>query len=319
MVRRGWAAALLFVSACGGSTIRPDPVLGLTLTCPPNQSVESAAGGAVPVTYDAPQTAGGAAPVTTTCTPQSGSQFSVGTTVVSCQARDAGTQTASCGFSVAVRAAPRLTATRFLAFGDSITAGVVSNPLGFMIVSPPESYPFGLQQRLVTRYQQQTPLVLNEGNASELASVEGIQRFRSVLLSNRPEVVLLMEGVNDLGFAQMGVNAAINALRSMLIEARGQNVKVLLASIPPVRAGGAPRRDGVAVLVPVFNDRVRELAASQAVPLADVYGAMKDDLSLIGVDDLHPTVRGYDVMAGVFFDAIRLNFEAQPGFEGFRR
>jgi hypothetical protein len=43
--------------------------------------------------------------------------------------------------------------------------------------------------------------------------------------------------------------------------------------------------------------------------LIDVFNAMKDDLSLIGVDDLHPTIRGYDVIAGVFLEAIKSSFE----------
>ena len=69
--------------------------------------------------FDQPQASGGAAPVTTTCTPQSGTQFTVGSTIVACQARDASSQVASCGFSVAVQATPQLQAARFLAFGDS--------------------------------------------------------------------------------------------------------------------------------------------------------------------------------------------------------
>ena len=36
---------------------------------------------------------------------------------------------------------------------------------------------------------------------------------------------------------------------------------------------------------------------------------MKDDLSYIGVDDLHPTVRGYDAMATIYFDAIKITIE----------
>jgi lysophospholipase L1-like esterase len=313
--RRGVIAlALMSASACGGPSIRPDPVSGLTLTCPSNRSVESPNGGAVTVTFDQPQASGGAAPVTTTCTPQSGTQFAVGSTSVACQARDASSQVASCGFSVAVQATPQLQAARFLAFGDSITAGVVSEPLSMMIVSPPESYPFVLQDRLGARYRQQSPIVVNEGNPGELASLEGIQRFRSVLLRHRPEIVLIMEGTNDLGFAQNGSNVAINALRAMIVEARSQQVRLALATIPPQRAGGAKRRDATAMMVPAFNDRVRALAGSEGVPLFDVYQAMKDDPSLIGIDDLHPTPRGYDVMAGVFFEGIRTHFETRPAF-----
>jgi lysophospholipase L1-like esterase len=310
VLRLAAAAICAGLAACGGPSERPGPVAELSITCPGNRSVESQDGSSITVSFDTPVSAGGTAPVSTSCTPQSGSQFPVGNTTINCQARDSANHVAGCSFTVAVQAAPRLSATRFLAFGDSITAGVVSNPLGLMIVSPPQSYPYVLQDRLVARYRQQTPVVLNEGNAAELASVEGIQRFRGVLLASRPEVVLLMEGSNDLGFAT--ANAAISALRSMLIEARSQNVRVGLATIPPMRSGGFRRRDAVAVMIPGFNDRVRGLAAAEGVPLIDVYNGMKDDLSLIGDDDLHPTPRGYDVMAGIFFEAIRANFEAKP-------
>jgi hypothetical protein len=41
-----------------------------------------------------------------------------------------------------------------------------------------------------------------------------------------------------------------------------------------------------------------------------VYNALKDNIQLyIGVDDLHPTVAGYDKIADTFFEAIRSAFE----------
>lgn len=43
---------------------------------------------------------------------------------------------------------------------------------------------------------------------------------------------------------------------------------------------------------------------------------MKDDLSLIGVDALHRTARGYEAMASIYFDAIAKAFEATPSAYG---
>lgn len=217
------------------------------------------------------------------------------------------------------RPVPHLSRTRFLAFGDSLTAGVLSPAVMFQIVSPPTSYPFLLQQRLVSRYRLQTPVVLNEGNPGELASGTGQQRFRSVLLQNRPEVVLLMEGTNDLLFRELGVDNAIAALRAMVGEAKSQGVRVALVTIPPQRAGGLRGRDAVAALIPGFNDLVRNLANGEEVGLIDVYGGMKDDLSTIGIDDLHPTERGYDVMATIFFDGIKALYEERAPLSGSSR
>jgi lysophospholipase L1-like esterase len=311
-------ALAVLVGSCGDSPIQPTPPPTLTITCPANRSVQSPDGNPAGVSFDAPQTIGGANPVTTTCTPASGAQFPVGNTTVTCEARDSGNRLASCSFMVQIQGPPRLTSSRFLAFGDSLTWGVISASVTTLVVSVPDSYPFELQDRLVARYRQQLPVVLNEGNPGELASDTGIQRFRSVLLSNRPEVVLLMEGTNDLLFGQSGANNAITALQAMIREAKSQNIRILLSTVPPQRAGGARQRDAVVALIPGFNDRIRALASAESIPLIDVYDGMKDDISLIGVDDLHPTIRGYDVMADIFYSAIRTNFENQA-VRGLRR
>ncbi len=69
------------------------------ITCPPAQVLEC--GSATP-TYTAQATDNcGAAP--TTCTPPSGTSFPLGTTPVTCSAKDGAGNAASCGFSVTVR------------------------------------------------------------------------------------------------------------------------------------------------------------------------------------------------------------------------
>ena len=56
---------------------------------------------------------------------------------------------------------------------------------------------------------------------------------------------------------------------------------------------------------------MRALAVSHNAVLVDVYAGMKDDPSLIGVDDLHPTARGYEAMASIYGDAIAKAFETR--------
>jgi lysophospholipase L1-like esterase len=212
---------------------------------------------------------------------------------------------------VAVRPPPRLRLVRFLAFGDSLTAGEVSFGPSARVYLPNDSYPAALQRRLVARYRQQAPIVINEGVGGEGAA-EGARRLRTVVLRHRPEVLLLMEGTNDLPDRPdigRGADTAIAALRAMIGEAKILGLRVALATIPPQRAGGIRHRDAVANLIPAFNDRVRALAAAENVALVEVYNAMKDDLSLIGIDDLHMTIQGYDVMAEAYFQAIRREFE----------
>jgi lysophospholipase L1-like esterase len=266
----------------------------------------------VNVSFSVPQTAGGLAPVSTTCSSPPGS-FAVGSTNVTCQATDSRGQGASCTFVVAVRPPPRLRVTRFLAFGDSLTAGEVSiDALFNFFYSPNDSYPTVLQKRLAARYIFQSISIINAGIGGESATEGGSARFRSVLQPNRPEFVLLMEGTNDLldrPDIGRGADTAIVALRRMIQDAKALGISVALATLPPQRAGGVRHRDVIAQLIPSFNDRIRALATSEGVLLVDVYAGMKDDMSLIGVDDLHPTIRGYDTMAGIFFEAIKNGLE----------
>jgi lysophospholipase L1-like esterase len=159
-------------------------------------------------------------------------------------------------------------------------------------------------------------MVINEGNPGELASGTGIQRFRGVLLQHRPEVVLLMEGTNDLLGREPGADAAINALRAMVAEAKLQGVQIVLCTIPPQRPNGVRNRGAVAALIPGYNDRVKALATAEGLGVIDVFDGMKDDLSTIGVDDLHPTERGYDVMATIFVDGVKRLFEERQTMAG---
>jgi lysophospholipase L1-like esterase len=306
------AAAMAISMTCGGSPTAPPPVT-LTLACPANVQSQSEDGNPVAAMFAAPQPGGGSPPVMTSCSMPSGAQFPVGPTTVTCQASDSGGRSASCSFLMTVLPPPRLIGERFVCFGDSLTAGVLSASATLLIESPPFSYPAILQSHLTARYRLQMPALVNEGIPGERA-VEGVRRFRSVLLQHRPQNVLLMEGTNDLLDRESAADAALGALELMVIEAKNQGIQVGLATIPPQRSGGPRNRDSTAALVPGFNDRIRSLAAAQGAALIDVYAAMKDNLSLIGIDDLHPTMQGYEVMAGVFFDAIKARFEERsPG------
>jgi lysophospholipase L1-like esterase len=211
-----------------------------------------------------------------------------------------------------VTPAPRLTISRILAFGDSLTAGRTSpGPAAYR--GEPQSYPFKLGDLLAARYTRQTLEVENGGFGGETASAIddavswGVRRLPTYLSAFQPQLLLLMEGSNDLFFShEVGLARGIAALEDMVRDARSRGTVVFLATIPPQRAGGLRNRDRVAALIPSFNDQVRAVAARQGAVLVDVYAAVQPDLQrLIGIDDLHLTEAGYQVVAQTFFDAIR--------------
>ena len=205
---------------------------------------------------------------------------------------------------------PRLTHTRIVAFGDSLTEGVVSNPAFELLIDVPGSYPQRLHAALSARYYDQTPVVLNEGKAGEWAE-GGRTRLADVIRQDSPEILILMEGANDLGFlGRSGISATIGQLESMVKYARARGVQVLLASLPPQREGSL--KGNSARFLPEFNRQVRTAALDEGAIFVDVHAGFGSDASLIGADGLHPTPDGYIRMTQIFMDAIRANFEAPP-------
>lgn len=318
-------AMVVVYSGCGSTPpTGPPPIPQLTITCPPAAEAQSADGQPVAVTFNSPQTTGGQAPVTLACDPQSGSLFPGGTTTVRCTATDSRSLTAACSLGIFVRVPPRLLGTgRILAFGDSLTAGTDG---GGMLVpgavdgstETPFAYPRVLDTLVVERYRLQSPIVFARGRPGEYAE-EGRLRLVDAIAQLRPDVLLLMEGTNNLLFGSAGVADAAISLRLMVQHAKAQNVRVLLATVPPQRAGGQRNRDFMAALVPVLNESIREIAKTENVPLVDIYEVFVKDISLIGSDDLHPTARGFRVMAETFFEAIKLHGEVpHPAVGGLR-
>lgn len=305
-------ASMTWLSGCGGSPTSPTPPPppALSLACPAAVDVQSPDDGPVRVAYSAPVAQGGTPPVTVSCSPPTDTNFPLGVTPVNCTATDARAVTATCSFTVTVRPRPRLTATNFLAFGDSITYGVLSPPIAKLSVGPPHSYPAKLLDLIADRYQVQTFTLVNSGLPGELASGTGKTRLVSELNARRPQVLLLMEGSNDLlAYLEEGVRIGGAALEQMVRDAQSRGVTVFLATIPPQRLGGA--RDRVARIVPDFNVEVRAIAARTGAVLVDVYTAILPNIdTLIGVDDLHPTEKGFEVIAQTFFEAIRTNLES---------
>ena len=138
LVRSG-LLPLAAVSSCARNPAGPSSP-ALQITCPPARTAESLTGNLVAVEFGAATTTGGQAPVSVTCNPASGSTFPVA-----------------------------LTATRFLAFGDSITFASASTPCSVALTAgmtfrefmprdardvhphadlppPPSAYPNVLQQ-----------------------------------------------------------------------------------------------------------------------------------------------------------------------------
>jgi len=319
-----WVLALAAVAAtagCGDSPTSPSPPPAqLVLTCPPAQRAVSTTGQPVSVTWQGPTAQGGTPPIQTSCTQASGSAFPVGTTSVGCTAVSAAaSQSASCSFTVTVTRPPQLTVSKFMAFGDSITWGQDSAPVGFLVFpvpAPSYSYPTQLQATLSASYAGQTFAVANEGWPSEAIDV-GLSRLPSALTTNTPDVVLLLHGANDLLNSPSSATTQYIAgkLRDMVRVAKTRVAanRVLLATFPPQFIGTPPNRGAGWAFVPELNGRIASVAASEGATLVDLYAAFPPGgKPYIGVDGLHPTQQGFALMAQTFAKVIQEKFEVKP-------
>jgi len=320
-------SVLLLTAGCGdgdsssNSPTRPDPVpSGPTIACPANVAAATTTTTAQ-VAYPSPTTSGGQIPVTVACTPASGSQFPLGSTSVSCTASDALNRQATCAFTVSVTRLPTLQRTSFLAFGDSVTAGEVTVPTtgsttldrfpSFkLVVVSAASYPTQLQAMLRTRYiTQQTALAVTNAGVPGERATQGVQRFPGVMSQVRPEVVLLLEGYNDISLlGATGVSQAAAAIETMARDARARGARVFIASLTPPRSGG--RNTLPADQVSSLNSRLRAIASGENAVFVDLYQALVGNVTLyIGVDGMHPTEVGYQRIAETFFSSIQVNLE----------
>jgi lysophospholipase L1-like esterase len=305
-----------FCEECSSpSAPTPPPVIRVSdppaVTCPTNVSSTAPLSGPAVISYDAPATTAGANPVTVACSPESGTPFPVGPSSVECVATDALKRTATCSFSVFVTAAPRLSRTRILAFGDSITAGDVVIPGTDDVLLAPTAlpYPAVLQQLVRERYGDQ-PVIFNAGLSGEHAfGSNTLPRFGLSYRLNNADSVVLLEGFNDILYMEpnQGIADAEFGMRVLAASARGQGARVFIALLTPTKPG---RRMIPLGIVQAANDRLRQVARNEGAIVIDTFTPLLADLNAnIGSDGLHPTAAGYQRIAEAVFAALRADLE----------
>lgn len=205
--------------------------------------------------------------------------------------------------------APRLSKVRFMAFGDSLTEGVISTPITQTLVTIPYAYPARLADALRARYYEQPEIVVfNEGKAGEMA-LDGKTRLPDAIKADTPDVLLLMEGANEINvLGRRGISRAVGALEDMIKDAQRRGLTVFVATLPPQRAGGN-HAEGAPYL-DELNTQIRRTALDEGATLVDVNRQL--DLSFVGQDGLHLTEAGYMRLAEIFAAAIRQAFDSTP-------
>jgi len=287
-----------------------------SLTCPAPVTTTTTAATGIAVSYTVPSASGGQAPVSVECSPASGSTFPIGASEIRCTATDGLARTTSCTSAVTVTRLATISKTKFVAFGDSVTLGVVATdnpsapPPYILREVPTESYPSVLRQMLAARYTTQTITVLNEGKGGEKA-VDSVGRAFSVFNATRPDAAMIMDGYNDLStLGDAGIDPAIAAINDMVKDARFRGARVFIGTLTPPPPN-VHRGIGNSTIV-AFNEKLRVMAKGENAVLVDVYSYFASDPNRYNSDDgRHPNAAGYRQIAQAFFDALQREFEVR--------
>ncbi|MDG6777813.1 arylesterase [Thiomicrorhabdus sp. zzn3] len=175
-----------------------------------------------------------------------------------------------------VRLTPLAEDATILAFGDSLTAGVG--------VRPEFSYPSILAQ-LSGR------TVVNAGVSGETTG-QGVKRFAKLIVEHQPQLVIILEGGNDLLRNEPESKIATN-LGKMIQLAQSQGIQVLLVGVPEKKlfSGAA--------------DFYEELAETYEVPLEEeIVPDLMGRLSMKS-DYVHFNQNGYRALAEAIYEKLR--------------
>jgi lysophospholipase L1-like esterase len=190
-------------------------------------------------------------------------------------------------------------AGRFIAFGDSISAGEGS--------SDDSGYRSWLEADLRAYWGEAE--LRNQGVGGTRSNA-GEGRLDGVLARERPAYTLILYGTNDWNELECKAGPpcfTIDSLRSMIRQTRDRNSLPIVGTIPPVNTTYADRspqerQDWVRQM----NDLVRPMVAQERAVLADIHAAMlrEGDVTALFTDHVHPNDRGYQIMGREWFRAI---------------
>lgn len=219
-----------------------------------------------------------------------------------------------------------LGATRFMAFGDSITWGTASSFDGLFLFDPVPGadYPTQVDNQLESLFPAQDFTVTNAGVPGEWAmQAVSSGRFAQRMAAIRPQGLLLLQGINDLNNLQ-GTAATVGYLQQMVEIATLYNTTVFVGTMfqTCVSDNNGIIRQNAADKIVGFNNAVKAMAAGrQNVYVVDIFAAFGNNcgptggVGILGGDGLHPNPSGYALMATQFTNALRSVFAVRGSYQ----
>jgi lysophospholipase L1-like esterase len=190
---------------------------------------------------------------------------------------------------------------KFTGFGDSITYGTINHQK-----IPELGYIPRLNNLLNNNLYEST--VINEGIPGE-TTFRAVERIDNVLLKHKAKFLLFHEGTNDSIFLELPVSGIIFNIRYIMNHALEYNVKPIITTLIPKNGfwGSKIYRERSIEI----NKGIKQISDEIAINLIDFFNIFlnypSNDggyLSLMS-DNLHPSEKGYQLMAEKWFEIIK--------------
>ncbi|HZX10689.1 MAG TPA: GDSL-type esterase/lipase family protein, partial [Acidobacteriota bacterium] len=184
---------------------------------------------------------------------------------------------------------------KFIAFGDSITYGIIN-----LQAAPDKGYVPRLESLLQNNVNPNAQ-VLNRGKGGEYTS-GGLSRINSVITSDQAKTIFLMEGTNDAKDTSVSIDSAAYNLEQMANKCVNFNMKTFLGTIIPRLGWEGIIKDRIYAL----NGKISAIASSPSIHFADIFNAFLNypgGWTTLYSDTTHPNETGYQIIAQTWFDA----------------
>jgi lysophospholipase L1-like esterase len=160
--------------------------------------------------------------------------------------------------------------------------------------------------------------VVNAGTGGN-TSANGLKRIDKALAQHKPRVLVILFGTNDARVdapaVYVDVKTYVSNLTQMIESGTHSGAQVVLCTPPPIDETGFFKRHdqakfdavgGVEKLYASYRAAVVRLGKDHQVPVVDLGARLKDDLSWLSDDGVHPTPKGYEAIAQLVAEQVAL-------------
>lgn len=164
--------------------------------------------------------------------------------------------------------------------------------------------PFGYIRQLDLEWKKQKqPVKIVAAGVSGNTSIDILKRLDKDVLAQKPNIVFVMCGINDIWHEACSVDEFIHNIQLIVEEIQKRNIRVILMTMTPITEDFDNKLN---ISADEYNGRLKSFTKQKNIELIDVNSAFKKEMSnrhkpsgLFVEDGVHLTENGNKVLADV--------------------